>query len=245
MSLLITTVPSPNFDERDPATKLEHIVLHYTGMKTGDDALVRLCDPAAKVSAHYMIREDGRIIQLVDEAKRAWHAGQSFWRGVTDINSVSIGIELVNPGHQLGYKQFPAVQIEALGALIKDIIARHGLNPALCLLGHSDIAPQRKEDPGEYFPWQELAKQELGLWPAVRDDDRIGTEQISDAEVQGLLRQIGYDCPDTGAYDVATRAAILAFQRRYEQDNLTGTPERTTIARLRALARQLADRVPV
>src|SRR5579862_38456 len=121
--------PSPNFDDRDPAIPLHYIVLHYTGMKTGAEALARLCDPAAKVSAHYVIEEDGRVFRLVEEGKRAWHAGKSCWRGVSDMNSASIGIELVNPGHQYGYRAFPAAQIAALKTLMRDITKRHGMNP--------------------------------------------------------------------------------------------------------------------
>ena len=153
---------SPNFNDRADGIKLAYIILHYTGMKDAASALERLCDPAAQVSAHYMIDEDGSVIQLVDEAKRAWHAGKSFWRGITDMNSASIGIELVNPGHEFGYRPFPAAQITALKKLLHEIIARHGMNRKSCLLGHSDIAPTRKQDPGELFPWEELAKDGLG-----------------------------------------------------------------------------------
>jgi N-acetylmuramoyl-L-alanine amidase len=225
---------SPNFDTRNPAVPLQYIVLHYTDLPTGKQALDRLCDPAVKVSAHYLIEENGEVFALVDESKRAWHAGQSFWRGVTDLNSASIGIELVNPGHRNGYRVFPSIQITALIKLMKEIIARHGLSPVLAPLAHSDIAPARKEDPGELFPWQRLAGEGLGLWPKPADTDYSAA---SDNEVQNLLRSIGYDCPDNGDYDRTTRAALLAFQRRYEPNNLTGTPEKETIARLRALVR--------
>ena|SRR3984957_14565021 len=226
--------PSSNFNDRDKNVPLHYIVLHYTGMKTGGEALARLCDPAAKVSAHYLIEEDGRVFHLVEEDKRAWHAGESCWRGVRDMNSASIGIELVNPGHQFGYRAFPVVQIEALKKLLREIIARHKLNAQTGLLAHADIAPGRKEDPGELFPWEKLAKEGLGIWPAPKPEDYGDAE---DDEVQNLLRAIGYDVPTTGAYDLATRAALLAFQRHYQPDNLTGTPERETIARLRAVVR--------
>jgi N-acetylmuramoyl-L-alanine amidase len=234
--MLLTRFHSPNFDARNPEIPLRYVVLHYTGMKTGSDALKRLCDPLAKVSAHYVVGEDGRLYHLVEEEQRAWHAGESFWRGCRDMNSASIGIELVNPGHQNGYRAFPAAQIAALVELIKDILNRRGLPPATSLLGHSEIAPVRKEDPGELFPWRELAAQGLGLWPAPSESDYTACD---DAEVQTLLRAIGYDCPEDGAYDRAMRAALLAFQRRYEPGNLTGTPERETIARLRALKRAM------
>jgi N-acetylmuramoyl-L-alanine amidase len=225
---------SPNFDTRDPAVKLAYIILHYTGMRSGAEALARLTDPTAKVSSHYLIEEDGRIFPLVDESRRAWHAGQSLWRGTTDMNSASIGIELVNPGHQYGYRPFPAAQIATLKTLVREIIARRKLNPLTCLLGHADIAPQRKEDPGELFPWRDLAAAGLGHWPQPTEADYGHAE---DDEVQRLLRAIGYDCPMTGAYDRATRAALLAFQRHYHPENLTGTPEAETVARLRALSR--------
>src|SRR5262249_38250696 len=150
----------------------------------------------------YLIEEDGRIFHLVAEGKRAWHAGQSFWKGVTDLNSASIGIELVNPGHAFGYRAFPAVQIKALKGLLRELIARHKFSPAECLLAHADIAPTRKEDPGELFPWKELAGEGLGRWPAPKPDDYGHAE---DDEVQNLLRNVGYDCPTTGAYDRATR----------------------------------------
>ena len=225
---------SPNINARDPSVPLQYIVLHYTGMKTGAEALARLLDPKAEVSAHYFVEENGHIAQLVDEDKRAWHAGKSFWRNITDMNSASIGIEIVNPGHEYGYRTFPAAQIKALAQLLHDIIARHKLNPKTALLGHSDVAPGRKADPGELFPWQDLAKEGLGVWAAPTADDY---KPASDHDVQLMLRTIGYDCPDHGEYDRAMREALLAFQRHYEPNNLTGTPERETIARLRAVIR--------
>jgi len=231
--------PSPNFDARDPAVPLQFIVIHYTGMKSGDEALARLCDPTAKVSAHYLVEEDGRIFQLVEKSRRAWHAGKSFWCGITDINSASIGIELVNPGHQFGYRPFPAAQITALKDLVKDIIKDCHLDAVTAPLAHADVAPERKEDPGELFPWQELAGNGIGLWPApVATDYRFA----DDSEVQELLRAIGYDCPASGSYDRQMRAALLAFQRHYHQDNLTGTPEKETVARVRALRRLMASK---
>jgi N-acetylmuramoyl-L-alanine amidase len=231
---VIISHPSLNFDMRDIGVPLQFIVLHYTGMPTGAAALARLCDPAAKVSAHYLIEEDGSVFRLVEEDRRAWHAGKGFWRGTTDLNSASIGIELVNPGHQFGYRTFSSTQIEALKNLMREIIKRHGMNPATALLAHADIAPARKEDPGELFPWKELAGEGLGLWPQPESGDY---DFADDAEVQNLLIAIGYDCPSTGNYDPPTRAALLAFQRHYHPENLTGTPEKETVARLRALKR--------
>lgn len=214
--------PSPNFDERDPTAPLQYVILHYTGMPTRDEALERLCDPVAKVSAHYLIDEDGAVFRLVDESKRAWHAGKSFWKGLTNLNSASIGIELVNPGHEFGYRAFPAPQIAALKLLLSDIFVRHRLNAEFCLLGHSDIAPTRKTDPGELFPWQELAAAGFGVWPETVDT------QLSHSP-QKLLELIGYDVSEP-------EAALLAFQRRYDPAHLTGRPEASTMQRLAALA---------
>jgi len=225
---------SPNYNERDPSVPLQYIVLHYTGMQTAHEALSRLCDPLSKVSAHYFIYEDGNILQLVDDHKRAWHAGKSFWHGMTDLNSASLGIELVNPGHHFGYRAYPAPQINALKKKLHQLISQHHLDPITSLLSHSEIAPDRKEDPGELFPWHELAQEGLGPWPHPEADDY---RPASDSDIQDMLRTLGYTCPNTHAYDRSTRALLLAFQRRYEPDNITGTPERETIARLRALIR--------
>lgn len=236
--LPITQHPSPNFNERDPHVPLAYVILHYTGMKTGSEALKRLCNPAAQVSAHYVVEEDGRVFQLVQETQRAWHAGESCWRGIRDMNSASIGIELVNPGHQYGYRAFPSAQIEVLRKLVSNIVERHHLSPRTCLLAHADVAPERKEDPGELFPWRELAEQGLGLWPIPQSVDY---GHANDDEVQNHLIGIGYNCSSSGHYDLSTRAALLAFQRHYEPNNLTGTPEKETIARLRALSREFRD----
>ena len=189
-----TRKPSPNHDERKSAVDM--IVLHYTGMMSGDAACERLCDPAAKVSSHYLVYEDGHTDQLVAEARRAWHAGLSSWQGVTDINSCSVGIEIVNPGHEYGYRDFPAAQIDAVIALCRDIVARHKI-PAARVLAHSDIAPARKQDPGEKFPWDRLAAAGIGLWvapspfkegTALKLDDR--GPQV--AELQRALAAFGY-----------------------------------------------------
>ncbi len=159
--------PSPNHDDRGGAA-IDMLVLHYTGMKTEEGALERLCDPAAKVSAHYTIGEDGTVYAHVPEARRAWHAGVSFWAGVTNVNARSIGIELVNPGHEYGYRAFPDAQIAALIILCHGILQRHPISPTR-VLAHSDVAPARKEDPGELFPWERLAKAGIGLWPVSQD----------------------------------------------------------------------------
>jgi N-acetylmuramoyl-L-alanine amidase len=181
------------------------LVLHYTGMQTGQAALDRLCDPAAKVSAHYTVDEDGAVYAHVPEDRRAWHAGVSFWAGATDINARSIGIELVNPGHEFGYRAFPEAQIAALITLCHGILSRHPI-PAARVLGHSDVAPARKEDPGELFPWGRLAKAGIGLWP-----DWIE----SDLKSQLLIRY-GYDP------DAPLDAVITTFQRHFRPQKVDG-----------------------
>ena len=162
----VTRRPSPNFDER--ALPVSMIVLHYTGMPDAEGALNRLTSPEARVSAHYLVDEQGEVFQLVDEEKRAWHAGKSYWRGITDVNSASVGIEIVNPGHEFGYRNFPDEQIASVIPLVADIKDRHGITRGN-IVGHSDIAPARKEDPGELFPWGALAKRRLALPRPTRD----------------------------------------------------------------------------
>ncbi len=165
--LEITQSPSPNFDERG-GVPVSILVMHYTGMKSGAEALARMCDDEAKVSAHYMIEEDGRIFQLVDESKRAWHAGVSSWDGITDVNAHSIGIELVNPGHEWGYRAFPEAQMLSLIALSKDILERHPIPPKN-VVGHEHVAPERKQDPGELFDWEWLKREGVGAGMPVSD----------------------------------------------------------------------------
>lgn len=200
--------PSPNFDERSRA--IDMIVLHYTGMKSGAEAIDRLCDAASKVSAHYVVEEDGRIFSLVAEDKRAWHAGVSSWLGEGDINARSIGVEIVNPGHEWGYRPFPAAQVAAVCALVKDIQSRRKIMPAR-VVGHSDVAPGRKEDPGELFPWAHLAG--AGLTAGVYDGQPDFT--LSYEEAISLLRAIGYEVAEAAPGKPAPAAAVLAFQRRF------------------------------
>ena len=195
--------PSPNFDDRGCA--IDMIILHYTGMRTGEEALARLRDPEAKVSAHYLVEETGAIYRLVDEEKRAWHAGVGSWRGETNINARSIGIETVNPGHEFGYREFPPSQIDSIIALLKNIRTRHKIAPKM-VLGHSDIAPRRKEDPGEKFPWARLAAEGLAVGPYEGEGD----DAIAYDDALAALTNIGYDAPPG---DHA--AALLAFQRRF------------------------------
>jgi N-acetylmuramoyl-L-alanine amidase len=195
--------PSPNFDERGRAVDM--IVLHYTGMPSGAEALARLTDAASKVSCHYLVEEDGTIFALVPEGKRAWHAGVSFWRGDAETNARSIGIEIVNPGHEWGYRKFPKKQIDMVVALVKDIRTRHDV-PLANIVGHSDVAPQRKEDPGELFPWKRLAEEGLAIGPYEGAPD----PSIAYEDALTMLRAIGYDAPDK-----AHAAALVAFQRRF------------------------------
>lgn len=200
--------PSPNFDSRGRG--VDTVILHYTGMKTGAEARGRLCDREAKVSAHYLVEEDGCVFRLVAEEMRAWHAGISSWKGEGEINARSIGIEIVNPGHEWGYRGFPEAQIDAVIALLKDIFARRGISPAR-VLAHSDVAPARKDDPGEKFPWARLAAEGLAIGPYEGPPD----ETIPYTEALAALRAIGYEVLDIAPGVPATAAALLAFQRRF------------------------------
>jgi N-acetylmuramoyl-L-alanine amidase len=214
--------PSPNFDERLlPVTML---VLHYTGMPDFAGALARLKDPQAKVSAHYLVAEDGQILRLVAEEKRAWHAGRSWWRGVTDVNSASIGIEIVNPGHEFGYRPFPEEQVDALLPLVADIVKRHEIRP-VNVVGHSDIAPARKEDPGELFPWARLAR--LGL-AMPRPVSNLIDPNWTDGGFLLALERYGYDVRDA-------KKAVIAFQRRFRPESLDGIIDGETRAILLGL----------
>ncbi len=206
--------PSPNFNERPEGSAVDMLVLHYTGMPTADDALRRLCDPAAEVSAHYVIDEDGELYQLVSEEHRAWHAGVSSWRDNTNINDRSIGVELVNPGHEFGYRPFTAAQMTALIPLAQDIIARHTI-AARNVVGHADIAPARKQDPGELFDWAALANQGIGLWPERSLPDNLSSDFATD------LEKYGYDITDL-------TAATSAFQRHFRPSKYDGVADAET-----------------
>jgi N-acetylmuramoyl-L-alanine amidase len=230
--------PSPNFDAR--LAPPDMLILHYTGMTSGEAALARLRDPEARVSAHYLVEEDGRVFALVDEARRAWHAGRSFWRGRTDINARSIGIEIVNPGHEFGYRPFTAPQIEAVIALLDDIRSRWTI-PDPLILGHSDVAPERKEDPGELFPWDALAARGHGLWanPGEGRGGELGPgdEGLGVLTFQSALARFGYQCPRTGVFDDHTRIVTVAFQRHWRPSRFDGQADPQTRARLIALLR--------
>ena len=201
--------PSPNWDERDLPVSM--VLLHYTGMPDAAGALERLCDAQAKVSAHYLIDELGTVTRLVDEDKRAWHAGRSYWRGITDVNSASLGIELVNPGHEWGYRPFPEAQMESLIPLLADIIKRHDI-PRANVVGHSDVAPARKQDPGELFEWDLLARYRLAL---ARPDVRMPSPFANDGAFYLALERFGYDIADG-------LAAVRAFQRRWRPKTIDG-----------------------
>ena len=213
---------SPNFGPRPAATPIDMLVIHYTGMPTAEAALARLVDPASQVSAHYVIDEDGAVHALVDEAMRAWHAGESFWRGRADVNSRSIGIELVNPGHEFGYRPFPEAQTAALIALARDLIGRHPI-PPINVVGHADVAPRRKTDPGELFDWRRLAAAGIGLWPDGASPDGAGGDAAAD------LAAIGYETIDLGL-------SVAAFQRRFRPARVDGRVDGETAGLLRALA---------
>jgi N-acetylmuramoyl-L-alanine amidase len=222
-NLQIIDRPSPNHDPRPAGQAVDMLVLHYTGMQSGAAALERLCDPAAQVSAHYCIEEDGRVFQLVPEERRAWHAGRALWQGADDINARSLGIEIVNPGHEFGYRPFPAAQMTAVIALALGILARHPIRPAR-VLGHSDVAPLRKEDPGELFDWQRLAVAGIGLWP------QDSSAAVLESGVALALKRIGY-----GYTDEDLTAVIRAFQRHYRPGAITGSADSETRRRLAAL----------
>ena len=230
---------SPNFDIRK--LPVSCLVLHYTGMETGPAAIERLCDPDAKVSAHYVVEEDGRVFQLVDEKDRAWHAGVSEWKGIADLNSASIGIEIVNGGHDFGLADFPEVQIESVIKLSLSILSRHTITD---IVGHSDIAPARKQDPGEKFPWKTLADAGVGYFPAIENDDR---RVLFDADsrdrgvsiVQSGLAHIGYGARVTGTLDEPTRLIIAALQRRYRPDQIDGLVDIQTMEIIKALAERV------
>ncbi|GAA0774272.1 N-acetylmuramoyl-L-alanine amidase [Roseibium denhamense] len=232
--------PSPNHGQRASGAPIDMVIVHYTGMETGRDALQRLCDPRSEVSAHYLIEEDGSILQCVPEARRAWHAGRSFWKGESDINSRSIGIEIVNPGHEFGYRAFPDVQIEAVIALLKDVCARHAIEPWM-VLAHSDIAPDRKEDPGELFPWDRLAKAGIGhfVLPIPISGSSVMMQEGETGQpveaVQSMLALYGYDIEITGDYDKRTRLVVTAFQRHFRPERVDGIADQSTIDTLYAL----------
>ncbi len=235
--LVVKDAPSPNFDSRRAPPDM--LVLHYTGMKTAREAIARLRAPEAKVSAHYVVDEDGSIVRLVDEARRAWHAGQGAWKGETDCNAASIGIEIVNPGHEFGYRDFPDAQIDAVISLISDIRTRWTI-PDARIIGHSDLAPGRKQDPGERFPWKRLAGVGHGLWfePAAERTAALGVplgvgdEGLGVVVLRAGLHRLGYALTPGGDYDEATRLTVEAFQRHWRPSRVDGIADGETRATL-------------
>jgi N-acetylmuramoyl-L-alanine amidase len=231
--------PSPNHDERRDGIAADIILLHYTGMASSAAAEQRLCDPEAKVSSHYLVYEDGSICQMVPEARRAWHAGISSWHGDNDINSRSIGIEIANPGHDYDYPDFPRVQIDAVIALCRDIIKRRSIKPEM-LLAHSDVAPSRKNDPGEKFPWDRLGAQGIGLWieptkivPGPELDPGDHSDMVS--TLQRSLKKFGYGIEATGNYDDKTKDVVTAFQRHFRPARVDGLADHSTFDTLKRL----------
>jgi N-acetylmuramoyl-L-alanine amidase len=240
VTLGVRELPSPNQDERPGGMPVDMLVLHYTGMRTAAAALARLRDPAARVSSHYVVDEDGTTWRLVAEDRRAWHAGISYWRGMTELNNRSIGIEIVNPGHEWGYQPFPVLQLASVCDLCLSILSRHRIPPRN-IVGHSDVAPDRKQDPGELFDWEGLARNGVGLWPddvpdlgtsgAVRDAARL-------RDVRAALGRIGYRVAAEGALDPALATTLRAFQRHWRPETVNGQADAGTLTRLLAVVRR-------
>jgi N-acetylmuramoyl-L-alanine amidase len=245
-SVAAEVVPSPNFNARRDNGAPDMIVLHYTGMLDAQAALTRLCAEESQVSAHYVVFEDGRIVQCVPETQRAWHAGVSSWAGETDINSVSIGIEIVNPGHDFGYPDFPKRQMAATLTLCRGIIARRAIRPDR-VLAHSDVAPARKQDPGEKFPWKNFHESGVGHWvrPSriVSDKPLIlkGEESESVRQFQSALATYGYGVSSSGWYDEATQQVVTAFQRHFRPAKVDGLVDMSTAKTLDRLLHARGD----
>lgn len=234
-------VPSPNFDARADGRLPDLILLHYTGMKTGDAALTRLTTAESKVSSHYVVFEDGRVVQCVPESQRAWHAGISSWAGETDINACSIGIEIVNPGHEFGYQDYPLRQVAAVISLCKSILTRRGPISPDRVLAHSDVAPSRKMDPGEKFPWDLLSDSGVGHWvrPAELGIDGTTLKPGDSGELvtrlQRAFRLYGYGIDDHGHYDDKTVDVVAAFQRHFRRARVDGIADPSTMLTLSRL----------
>ncbi len=239
-SLVDALVASPNVGERQGCERPSILLLHYTGVETMAKAVDWLTRAGSGVSCHYAVGEAGAITQMVPEALRAWHAGEAFWAGESDINSASIGIEIHNPGHEWGYPDFPQQQLDAVEALCLDIIARHGIRPER-VLAHSDVAPRRKKDPGEKFPWARLARAGIGHWvapiPAIAAEPGLGVGVAGPlvAEVQLLLGRYGYGIEATGVVDAMTEYVVTAFQRHFRPERADGRIDRSTIDTLERL----------
>jgi N-acetylmuramoyl-L-alanine amidase len=228
--------PSPNHGRRAPSLPVDILLLHYTGMTSGEGALDWLCDPVSQVSSHYLVFEDGRTCQLVNESRRAWHAGTSCWAGETDINSRSIGVEIANPGHEFGYRECPESQIAAVIALCRGIVSRHPIPPER-VLAHSDVAPPRKEDPGELFPWQRLHEAGIGHWvqPEPIAAGRVlrrGDAGPAVMKLQKRFRDYGYGLDGESEFGIETEAVVRAFQRHFRPARVDGIADGSTVATL-------------
>jgi N-acetylmuramoyl-L-alanine amidase len=248
-SVVSDVIPSPNFGERNNGLVPDMIVLHYTGMPDAEGAITRLCTAGTDVSAHYIVLEDGRIVQTVPEAKRSWHAGVGYWAGQQDINSCSIGIEIINRGHDWGYPDFPSRQIAAVTTLCRGIMLRHELT-AHRVLGHSDVAPARKKDPGEKFPWHSLANSGVGHWvrpaPIMRGETmKLGAEGPDVLALQHALARYGYGLAAGGQYDAATMEVVTAFQRHFRPERIDGLVDLSTLETLQALLASLPEETAV
>ncbi len=239
--LKIKDIKSANCDNRPKGIEIDTIIYHYTGMRSHEEALSRLCDVNAKVSAHYMVLENGEIIRLVAEEMQAWHAGISCWNGKAALNENSIGIEIVNPGHEFGYKKFPQIQMDAVLALSLDILSRHKV-PKRNIIGHSDVAPLRKKDPGELFDWRFLAENGVGTWPiveGVRNPEKVlavfGDDNDSVLNIQEKLSNYGYHLKKDGYYGEKTEDTIVAFKRHFIQDDMNAFWNSRAMATIDAL----------
>jgi N-acetylmuramoyl-L-alanine amidase len=238
-SIVSDIIPSANFGERNDGLVPDMIVLHYTGMPDAEGAINRLCTPGTDVSAHYIVLEDGRVVQTVPESKRAWHAGLGFWAGQTDINSLSIGIEIINRGHDWGYPDYPPRQIAAVTALCRGILLRQEI-PAHRVLGHSDVSSARKKDPGEKFPWHSLANSGVGHWvrpaPITSGETiRLGAEGERVLALQQALARYGYGIELSSQYDTTTMEVVTAFQRHFRPERVDGITDHSTLTTLQAL----------
>jgi N-acetylmuramoyl-L-alanine amidase len=232
-------IPSPNHGERKDGRRPDLLILHYTGMPVESQALQWLCNPVSEVSAHYFVFENGHVAQLVPEARRAWHAGKASWAGETDINSCSIGVEIANPGHDGGLPPFGETQIASVTRLCRDIVERWSIPPDR-VLAHSDVAPGRKQDPGERFPWERLHQAGVGQWvrPAPIRDGRFfarGDQGQPIEAAQAMLAMFGYGVPITGTFNADTEAVIAAFQRHFRPERVDGIADASTITTLRDL----------
>lgn len=239
MTLPIRDLPSPNQDERPAGQPIDMLILHYTGMQTAQAAVDLLRSPEAQVSSHYVVDEDGSVLRLVPEDRRAWHSGISHWRGHSALNGRSIGIEIVNPGHEWGYRDFPVLQLAAVCDLCLQIRSRHAI-PHRNIVAHSDVAPDRKQDPGERFDWEGLARNGVGLWPDGVPD--LGTvDAVRDAaslrDVRAALAEIGYRVAPAGALDPALSSVLRAFQRHWRPEAVNGQADSGTLARLLGVRR--------